>query len=238
MTQKRRRVSATVVLIAINAGIFLYQCLRPDLKNQLQDFYGLSTAGMEEGHWWQLVTHAFLHGNIWHLLFNMIALWFAGRIVERVMGTGRFLALYAASAVAGGLAQILLAGGDTLLLGASGAVCGVILAFATMFPEAQIVALLFFVIPLRFRAKYLGWGLAGSSVSSRWIRAADWTCGASWRVRGGISPCAAQRLRGSKRTRAAAQEMALLARNVMGRPSSYFEMNVPSFRTAAGIRHA
>jgi membrane associated rhomboid family serine protease len=164
MTGKRRQVSAVVVLIAINAGIFIYQCLRPDLKNQLQDFYGLSTAGMEEGHWWQLVTHAFLHGNIWHLLFNMIALWFAGRIVERVMGTGRFLALYTASAVAGGLAQILLQGGDTLLLGASGAVCGVILAFATMFPEAQIVALLFFVIPLRFRAKYLGWGLTGASL--------------------------------------------------------------------------
>jgi membrane associated rhomboid family serine protease len=164
MTGKRRRVSAVVVLIAIDAAIFIYQCLRPDSKDQFQELYGLSAAGMEEGHWWQLITHAFLHGNIWHLLFNMIALWFAGRIVERVMGTGRFLALYAASAVAGGLAQILLQGGDTLLLGASGAVCGVILAFATMFPEAQIVALLFFVIPLKFRAKYLGWCLAGSSL--------------------------------------------------------------------------
>lgn len=153
-----------VVLIAINAGIFIYQSLRPDLKNNLQDLYALSAAGMEEGRWWQLMTHAFLHGNIWHLLFNMLALWFAGRIVERVMGTGRFLALYAASAVAGGLAQILLEGGNIPLLGASGAVCGVILAFATMFPEAQIVVLLFFVIPLKFRAKYLGWGLAGSSL--------------------------------------------------------------------------
>ena len=164
MTGKRRRVSAVVVLIAINAGIFVYQELRPDLQNRLQDLYALSAAGMEEGRWWQLITHAFLHGNIWHLLFNMVALWFAGRIVERVMGTGRFLALYAASAVAGGLAQILLEGGNIPLLGASGAVCGVILAFATMFPEAQIVVLLFFVIPLKFRAKYLGWGLAGSSL--------------------------------------------------------------------------
>jgi membrane associated rhomboid family serine protease len=164
MTGKRRRVSAVVVLIAINAGIFVYQGLRPDLQNGLQDLYALSAAGMEEGRWWQLITHAFLHGNIWHLLFNMVALWFAGRIVERVMGRGRFLALYVASAVAGGLAQILLEGGNIPLLGASGAVCGVILAFATMFPEAQIVALLFFVIPLKFRAKYLGWGLAGSSL--------------------------------------------------------------------------
>ena len=164
MTEKRRRVSAVGVLIAFNVGVFLYQLLRPDLDERLLDFYALSSAGIEQGRWWQLVTHAFLHGNIWHLLFNMAGLWFAGRVVERLLGTGRFVALYFACAVAGGLAQVLLEGGKSLLLGASGAVCGVILAFATIFPEAQIVMLLFFVIPLRFRAKYLGWGLTGSSL--------------------------------------------------------------------------
>lgn len=164
MTEKRTRVSAVGVLIAFNVGVFLYQLLRPDLNERLLELYALSSAGIEEGRWWQLLTHAFLHGSIWHLLFNMAGLWFAGRIVERVMGTGRFLALYIACAVAGGLAQLLLDGGSSLLLGASGAVCGVILAFATIFPEAQIVMLLFFVIPLRFRAKYLGWGLTGSSL--------------------------------------------------------------------------
>jgi membrane associated rhomboid family serine protease len=164
MTEKRRRVSAVGVLIAFNVGVFLYRLLRPDLNERLLELYALSSAGIEEGRWWQLLTHAFLHGNIWHLLFNMAGLWFAGRIVERVMGTGRFLALYIACAVAGGLAQLLLEGGSSLLLGASGAVCGVILAFATIFPEAQIVMLLFFVVPLRFRAKYLGWGLTGSSL--------------------------------------------------------------------------
>jgi membrane associated rhomboid family serine protease len=164
MMAMRRRVSAVVVLVAVNAAIFAYEVLRPHVRDEFEDFFGLSAAGIEEGRWWQLITHAFLHANIWHLLFNMIALWFAGRIVERVMGTSRFLALYVASAVAGGLAQTFLEGGNALLLGASGAVCGVIVAFATMFPEAPIVLLLFFVIPLKFRAKYLGWGLAGSSL--------------------------------------------------------------------------
>jgi membrane associated rhomboid family serine protease len=164
MTGMRRRVSAVVVLVSINAAVFIYELLRPGTREEFQDFYGLSAAGIEEGRWWQLITHAFLHANIWHLLFNCLALWFAGRVVERVMGTGRFLALYAASAVAGGLAQSFLEGGNTLLLGASGAVCGIIVAFATMFPEVEIVLLLFFVIPLKFRAKYLGWGLAGSSL--------------------------------------------------------------------------
>jgi membrane associated rhomboid family serine protease len=152
------------VLIALNVIVFLYQLLGPQTEEQLLDLYALSSAGMEQGRWWQLVTHAFLHGNIWHLLFNMAGLWFAGRIVERVMGTARFVGLYLACAIAGGLAQVLLEGGKSLLLGASGAVCGVILAFATIFPEAQIVLLLFFVLPLRFRAKFLGWGLMGSSL--------------------------------------------------------------------------
>ena len=164
MTQSRRRISAVGVLIAVNCGVFLYQLLRPDFNETLLELYGLSSQGVEQGAWWQLITHAFLHGNIWHLLFNMAGLWFAGRIVERVMGTGRFLALYFACAVAGGIGQLLLEGERSLLLGASGAVCGVILAFATIFPEAQIVMLLFFVIPLRLRAKYLGWGLTGSSL--------------------------------------------------------------------------
>ena len=164
MTQRLRRIGAVEVLIAFNVAVFLYQLLRPDLDERLLDLYALSTAGIEQGRWWQLITHAFLHGNIWHLLFNMAGLWFAGRIVERVIGTARFLGLYMSCAIAGGLAQVLLEGGRSLLLGASGAVCGVILAFATIFPEAQIVLLLFFVIPLRFRAKYLGWGLMGSSL--------------------------------------------------------------------------
>ena len=164
MTQSRRRISAVGFLIALNCGVFLYQLLRPDSNETLLELYGLSSEGVKQGAWWQLVTHAFLHGSIWHLLFNMAGLWFAGRIVERVMGTGRFLALYIACAVAGGIAQLLLEGGRSLLLGASGAVCGVILAFATIFPEAQIVMLLFFVIPLRLRAKFLAWGLTGSSL--------------------------------------------------------------------------
>jgi membrane associated rhomboid family serine protease len=174
MTQSRGRVSAVGILIALNCGVFLYQLLRPDFNETLLDSYALSGAGIEQGAWWQLITHAFLHGNIWHLLFNMAGLWFAGRIVERVIGTGRFLALYFACAVAGGLAQLLLEGGRSLLLGASGAVCGVILAFATIFPEAQIVMLLFFVIPLRLRAKYLAWGLMGSSLLFFFIGFEPW----------------------------------------------------------------
>ena len=86
MTQSRRRISAVGILIAVNCGVFLYQLLRPDFNETLLELYGLSSQGVEQGAWWQLITHAFLHGNIWHLLFNMAGLWFAG--TDRRTGNG------------------------------------------------------------------------------------------------------------------------------------------------------
>lgn len=172
MFSQRWWFRAVPVLIAINVLIFLGEELLPRrVLNSIIDSFALTASGLAEGRWWQFLTHAFLHGgspslflNLLHLLANMAGLWFAGRIVERVMGTPRFLVLYAVCALAGGLAQVLLVGGRAPLIGASGAVCGLIVAFATMFPEAKIVALLFFVLPLNLRAKYLGWALAISSL--------------------------------------------------------------------------
>ena len=155
---------AVPVLIAINAGVFLYEAfLTAPQERQLFSMYALSSGGLSAGRWWQFLTHAFLHGNLLHLVVNMVGLWVPGRIVERVMGTSRFLALYFISAIAGGVAQMLLSGSNAMLLGASGAVCGTILAFTTIFPEAQRVFLIFFILPLRLRAKYLGWGITLSS---------------------------------------------------------------------------
>jgi membrane associated rhomboid family serine protease len=155
-----RRLKAVPVLIALNVVVFL-QTMGLIHHPRFQALYALSAWGLEAGFWWQIVTHAFLHGNLLHLLFNMMGLWFAGRIVERVVGTWRFLGLYFAAAVAGGLFQLAF-GGPGPLIGASGAVFGVLIAFATLFPESQVVALVFF-LPLRLRARSFGLGLAASS---------------------------------------------------------------------------
>jgi membrane associated rhomboid family serine protease len=156
---------AVPALIAVNTLIFLVEkAAGPEFRARAVSLFALTASGLMEGRWWQFVTHAFLHGNFIHLAVNMVGLWFAGRIVERILGTKRFLVLYFVSAVAGGLGQIIATGGIRPLIGASGAVCGVLLAFTTMFAETEIVALLFFIIPLRMRAKYLGWGIMGSSL--------------------------------------------------------------------------
>jgi membrane associated rhomboid family serine protease len=100
---------------------------------------------------WQMLTYAFLHANFPHLLFNMFAVYMFGADLERVWGPRRFLSLYLVSAVAAAIAQLLvssLTGAYYPTLGASGAVFGLLLAYAMVFPQRRIL-LLIPPIPMR-----------------------------------------------------------------------------------------
>lgn len=84
--------------------------------------------------WATLLTHAFLHGGIAHLVMNMLFLWVVGSAVEETVGSGRFALLYAAGAVAGGIAEVLVAPGSRMpVVGASGAISAAVAAYALMF---------------------------------------------------------------------------------------------------------
>ena len=80
--------------------------------------------GVSDGAYWQLVTSAFTHVEIWHIGFNMLALWFLGPQLELAIGRARFLALYLISALAGSTLVYWVAPVDGSTLGASGAICG------------------------------------------------------------------------------------------------------------------
>jgi membrane associated rhomboid family serine protease len=102
---------------------------------------------------WQILTYAFLHGSLAHLLFNMFAVYMFGADMERVWGGQRYLIYYLVCAVAAALSQLLVTGITGAIyptVGASGAVFGLLLAFAWYFPERQIVLLLL-PIPLPAR---------------------------------------------------------------------------------------
>jgi membrane associated rhomboid family serine protease len=101
---------------------------------------------------WQMLTYAFVHASVQHIFFNMFGLYMFGADVERVWGERRFLAYYLACALAAALTQLVIASfgvaaGPTV--GASGAIFGVLLAYARLFPHRMIMPL---IPPIPMRA--------------------------------------------------------------------------------------
>jgi membrane associated rhomboid family serine protease len=120
---------ATYVLIGLNIAAYLAEIagggggFRPVGSSLLLDF-GLFGPYVAEGEWYRLLTCGFLHASVFHIGFNMFALYFLGRLLEPGIGTPRFVALYFVSLFAGSLGAILLSP-DSLTIGASGAVFGI-----------------------------------------------------------------------------------------------------------------
>ncbi len=118
-------------LIYANAAVFVLTSLQPGLLPALWLVPALIPLRP-----WTPVTYMFLHGGLWHLAFNMIALFFFGPRLEARLGGQHFLGLYFASGVAGALLSLLTP--SVPIVGASGAVYGVLLGFARIWPRDQI----------------------------------------------------------------------------------------------------
>jgi len=102
---------------------------------------------------WTLVTYMFVHGGMSHLLFNLLTLFFFGPKVEARLGSANFLRLYFVSGLGGALLSFLLAP-NAAVVGASGAIYGVLLAFAAFWPDERIY--LWFVLPIPSRVFVAG----------------------------------------------------------------------------------
>jgi membrane associated rhomboid family serine protease len=150
-----RPVTVTL-LITIAVAFALQQVNYVYLHFPAAEYLELSTDGLKHGFVWQLLSFQFLHAGFSHLFFNLMGLWFFGRVVEASLGRRHFLQLYFLCGVAGGILQ---AGLGLLfpmpfsipVVGASAGVLGLIAAFALLEPEGEI--LLFFVLPIK--AKFL-----------------------------------------------------------------------------------
>ncbi len=137
-------------LIIINAIVFLAQLVF-DSTWQLTDRIALYpyNSGLFEPY--QLVTHMFAHGGWLHIIFNMYALWLFGSVLERIWGPKKFLIFYLVCGLAAGLTQMFFVSTGAAI-GASGAIMGLLAAFAYTFPNTE-----FFIIPFPFpiKAKYM-----------------------------------------------------------------------------------
>jgi len=143
------RFSAVKILVAANVLVYFLQILS---KGALEYYFALwppqPIDGQSNFHFWQIVTYAFLHStdNITHLLFNMLGLWMFGAEIERYVGPRRLLACYFASVVTAALSQLFI---PTLfdappaeVIGASGGVFGLLLAYAFLFPKRKVIPLI------------------------------------------------------------------------------------------------
>jgi membrane associated rhomboid family serine protease len=99
---------------------------------------------------WQLVTYLFLHGDFWHIFFNMFALWMFGCELERNWGEREFLKFYFVTGIGAGLFSVLADPFSTVpTIGASGSVYGILMAFGLMFPNRYIH--LYFIFPVKVK---------------------------------------------------------------------------------------
>ncbi len=146
----------TTALIVANVAVFLLQMLAPGFLVPFALWpvdAGRLTNGQVDFQAWQVVTYAFLHGDLVHLAFNMFALYMFGSAIELVFGTKRYLNYYFACVIAAALVQLAFAamtGGLYPTVGASGGVFGLLLAYAIYFPNNKLM-LLFLPIPIPAR---------------------------------------------------------------------------------------
>lgn len=173
--------SATVVLMAVITAAFIVQtaatvyvqnnALSPATQHDAEqvahalNLLPLQAGDLRQGFVWELITFQFLHAGKWHLVCNLLGIYFFGRFIEGRLGRGAMLKIYFAGGIAGGLSQAALGllwpsqfGGP--VVGASAGVVALFAAFAMIEPDAQV--LLWFVLPVQ--ARYVLWislGIAG-----------------------------------------------------------------------------
>jgi membrane associated rhomboid family serine protease len=141
------KFSAVKSLVAANVLVFLLQILSKGALDELALWPLQSIDGESNFHIWQIVTYAFLHSTdfITHLLFNMLGLWMFGVEIERYVGPRRLLACYFASVVTAALSQLfipsLFDAPPAPVVGASGGVFGLLLAYAFLFPRRKVIPL-------------------------------------------------------------------------------------------------
>jgi len=147
--------SGIKLLLIANFAVFILQFV--GLNNFLLGYFGLRPVSIFNSlAVWQFVTYLFLHGDFFHILFNMLALWMFGRDLEEAWGRDRFLRFYFFCGVGAGLcvflANYLLPWGDPgkLTIGASGAVYGILIASAIMWPTRVVYFNFLFPIQMKY----------------------------------------------------------------------------------------
>jgi membrane associated rhomboid family serine protease len=149
-------------LLIVNAAVFVLQWLTAGSEiGRLFNYLALVPADVVR-HLavWQLVTYMFLHGGVSHILFNMLTLWMFGSTLEQTWGTRRFMQLYFFSGIGAGICIValnyLLGAPNIPTIGSSGAIFGIILVCAMLWPDQIVLMSFIFPIKLKYMVMIIG----------------------------------------------------------------------------------
>ena len=164
-------------LIGANVALFVLQVLAQMAGWHLDWYFGLRPDQvLGEFRIWQLVSYMFLHGGVFHILFNMLALWMFGTELERIWGRAYFLKFYFVTGIGAGALTVLVSllpfgfAQDlqhSIVIGASGAIYGLLLAYGMYFPDRPIYMYLVFPIPAKYFVMIMGALAFYSSLTER-----------------------------------------------------------------------
>ena len=139
---------AIKILISVNFTVFILQSISSSEIIFFSNFGLVPKLVWSQLKIWQPFTYMFFHGDIWHVLINMFVLWMFGSELERIWGKKNFLRFYFITGVGSGLGTMLFGLQSTIpIVGASGAIYGVLLAYGVMFPNRTVY--LYGIIPIK-----------------------------------------------------------------------------------------
>ncbi|MBQ9463489.1 MAG: rhomboid family intramembrane serine protease [Bacteroidales bacterium] len=157
-------------LILVNLVVFVATLFN---ENYMVGTFGMFYPSSPYFHWWQPVTHMFMHGGFWHIFFNMYTLFIFGTVVERIIGSKKFLLFYFVCGLGAAALQMgtqylemqsflasdsqtalqgMMALKSTPTVGASGAIYGVLIGYAMLFPESRMTLIF---PPVTLSAKWM-----------------------------------------------------------------------------------
>ena len=133
-------------IIIITSGVFVLQILVGRVYPEYIKYFALIPKLVWKGYVWQLFTYMFLHGGIWHLALNMYALFLFGNDIEYYWGTKEFYKFYFITGIGAGIIYAILRFHSYIpVIGASGAIFGVLLAYGLYFPERRLMIFPLFI---------------------------------------------------------------------------------------------
>ncbi len=141
-------VLVNVVAFVVQSGLELTQ---PGLVN---DYLALSKRGILDAYSWQFVSAGLLHGGPWHFFGNIVVIYILGRDLESILGQRHFFYLFLSGAIAGEFGHLFLMPSETVLYGASGGTAALIVAYAIILPELDLISWKCRFFKIRFTAKH------------------------------------------------------------------------------------